>query len=162
MHYSNYISAREARDCMQNGEKSISVTPTALKQTRKTTIELLRNNGIEVREVKTSGRPRRLVKDDIKKILAIRQSGVSFYKISNLTNVPKSTVFDYYRRYEGAPVGESEIKGIEIGEVHRIFNELLRKDIDDEITELAIKGQKSEDLEEIEGILKEIEIILYC
>jgi len=162
MHYSNYVSAREARECMRNGVKSISVTPTALKQTRETTINLLRKNGIEVREIKSRGRPRRLIKDDIKKILAIRQSGMSFYKISNLTQIPKSTVFDYYRRYEGPPVRESDVRGIEIEEVRRAFAELLRKDIDDEINELAIKGQKSEDPGEIEKILKEIEIILYC
>lgn len=162
MHYSNYISAREASKCVQNGAMRISVTPTALKQTLKTTIGLLRKNGIEVEEVKSRGRPRKLIKDDVKKILAIRGTGVSFYKVSNLTQIPKSTVFDYCNRYDGAPVREREIRGLEIAEARRIFTELLQRDIDDEINELAAKGQKSQDPEEIEEILKEIEIILYC
>ncbi|MEE9564354.1 MAG: hypothetical protein V3V63_01455, partial [Candidatus Hydrothermarchaeaceae archaeon] len=65
-------------------------------------------------------------------------------------------------RYDGAPVREREIRGLEIAEARRIFTELLQRDIDDEINELAVKGQKSQDPEEIRDILKEIEIILYC
>jgi predicted transcriptional regulator len=162
MHYSNYISAREASRCIRDGARSVSLTPTALKQTRDTTIELLRKSGIDVREVKSSGRPRKLVKADIKRVIAIRHSGVSFYKISNLMQIPKSTVFDYCKRYDGAPVKEREIRDTSIEEAHRIFNELLEKDIDYEVNELAARGQKSEDTEEIEDILREIEIILYC
>ncbi|MEE8402285.1 MAG: hypothetical protein V3R93_00880, partial [Candidatus Hydrothermarchaeaceae archaeon] len=105
---------------------------------------------------------RKLAKGDVKKILAIRQSGVSFYKISNLTRVPKSTVFDYCQRHEGAPISEHEIKCIEVQEARRIFAKLLERDVDDEINELSARGQKSDDLEEIKSLLREIEIILYC
>jgi hypothetical protein len=162
MHYSNYISAREAARCIRDGARCISVTPTALKQTKKDTIEALKKNGIDVNEVKGAGRPRKLAEADIKRLVAIRHSGVSFYKISNLTHIPKSTVFDYCKRFDGAPVKEREIRDLSISEARKIFSELLRKDLDDEVNDLARRGQKSENLEEIEDILKEIEIILYC
>jgi hypothetical protein len=162
MHYSNYISAREASRCIRDGVKCISVTPTALKQTKKDTIKALKKNGIDVNEVKSAGRPRRLAQDDIKRLIAIRHSGTSFYKISNLTHIPKSTVFDYCKRFDGAPVKEREIRAVSIEEARKIFGELIKKDLDDEVNDLAAKGQKSENLEEIEDILKEIEIILYC
>lgn len=162
MHYSNYISALEAEKCVQNGVEGISMTPTALKQTPKTTMDFLMKNGIGVREIKGNGRPRRLGDSGIKRILAIRKSGLSFFKISNLVKVPKSTVFDYFGRYNGREIKESDIKSIELEEARRIFNELLERDIDDEISGLALAGQKSSDLEEIGSILKEIEIILYC
>jgi hypothetical protein len=162
MHYSNYISAAEAARCVRDGVRCISITPTALKQTLSTTIELLRKNGVEVKEVKSSGRPRKLLEADIKKVIAIRHTGTSFYKISSLTKIPKSTVFDYCRRFDGAAPEEREIREVSIKEAKKMFGELLKKDLDDEVNELAARGQRTENLEEIEDILKEIEIILYC
>ncbi len=138
------------------------MTPTALKQTPKTTIDFLVKNGIGVKEIKGNGRPRKVREADIKRILAIRKSGLSFFKISNLVKVPKSTVFDYFGRYNWREVKESDIKSIEIEEARRIFDKLLERDLDDEISGLALAGQKSSDLEEIGSILREIEIILYC
>lgn len=148
--------------CIQDGVKVVTVTPTALKQTPDSTLDLLRKSGVVVREVEGNGRPRKLADGDIKKILAIRCGGMSFYKISNLTAIPKSTVFDYYKRYEKDPVGESDIEGVEIEAARRIFSRLLEADMDDEINELAAAGQKSGSIDEIGRILKEIEIILYC
>ncbi len=162
MHYSNYISAREASIRIQEGVKGITATPTALKQTHKSTIELLLKTGIKVEKTESKGRPRKIGESDIKKLLAIRHSGTSFYKISSLLDIPKSTAFDYCKRHGGAVPGEREIRDISIEESNRIFGELLRRDLDDEVNDLARRGKKSEDLEEIEEILREIEIILYC
>ena len=162
MHYSNYISAREASIRIQEGVKGITATPTALKQTQKTTIELLLKNGIKVEKTESKGRPRKIGESGIKKLLAIRHSGTSFYKISNLLHIPKSTAFDYCKRYGAAVPKEREIRDVSLGESHKIFGELLSRDLDDEVNDLATRGQKSEDLEEIEDILREIEIILYC
>jgi hypothetical protein len=58
--------------------------------------------------------------------------------------------------------GEREIKDVSISESHKIFGELLKRDLDDEVNDLARKGLGTRDLEKIEAILKEIEIILYC
>ncbi|MBU2560522.1 hypothetical protein KKA03_06470 [archaeon] len=162
MHYSNYISAREAGVCIKEGVKCITATPTALKQTHKGTLDLLLKNGIEIKRQKSKGRPRKLAQADIKKLVAIRHSGTSFYKISSLMHIPKSTAFDYCKRYKGAVPKEREIRDVSLEESHRIFGELLKRDLDTEVNDLARKGKASDNLEEIEEILREIEIILYC
>ena len=162
MHYSNYISGREAGRCIRDGVACITVTPTALKQTNSKTLEALSKNGVTVEEVRSAGRPRKLSEASIKKLITIRHSGVSFYKISNLMHIPKSTAFDYCKRHAGATPGEREIKDVSISESHKIFAKLLKRDLDDEVNDLAKKGLKARDLEKIEAILKEIEIILYC
>ena len=163
MHYANYISVREARRCIENGVTCITLTPTALKQTNKNTIKLLHDSGIKVEEKDTgAGRPRKLIEADIKKVVAIRSSGTSFHKIANLTKIPKSTVFDYCRRFNGSVPEETEVRDVSLSEAKKIFAELLKRDLDDEVNDLAARGQRSESLEEIEEILREIEIILYC
>jgi hypothetical protein len=162
MHYANYISAREASMCVRDGVKCITATPTALKQTHKSTLEQLLKNGIEITKQKKKGRPRKLDDANIKKLLAVRHSGTSFYKIASLLDIPKSTAFDYCKRHGGAVPREREIRDISLGESHRIFGELLSRDLDDEINDLARRGKGSRNIEEIEDILREIEIILYC
>jgi transposase len=163
MHYANYLSAREARRCIEDGVDCVTFTPTALKQTNEKTIKLLRENGVTVEEKDTgAGRPRKLSDSDIKKVVAIRSSGTSFHKISNLTRIPKSTVFDYCRRFDGAAPEAGEVRDVSLAEAKKIFTELLKKDLDDEVNDLATRGKKSESLSEIEEILREIEIILYC
>jgi hypothetical protein len=162
MHYANYISVREASICIKEKVGVITATPTALKQTHKSTLDLLLKNGIEIKRQENKGRPRKIGEAKIKKLLAIRHSGTSFYKISNLMHIPKSTAFDYCKRYGKAVPEECEIRDVKVEESRRIFGELLKRDLDDEVNDLARRGKASGDLDEIEEILREIEIILYC
>jgi predicted DNA-binding protein YlxM (UPF0122 family) len=149
-----------ARQCLKR--KEISVTPTALRQTPKKNLQFLKEHGVRIREVKRRGRPRKLNSTDVKRILAMRKNGnLSFYKIANLTNIPKSTVFDYFKRHSDEEIDGREVEELQLKEAHRIFKSLIRKDIDEEITELAKRGCKSKSLDEVESIMREIEKIIF-
>jgi hypothetical protein len=157
MHFANYISLREAKECVKRGIKKISVTPTAARQTSNSTFKFLKKNGIEIEELKRQGRPRKLSKEEVRRILAIRHSKVSFYKIAEITGVAKSTVFDYCKRYKGKRLGEDEVIAIQIKEARNTLKDLLDKDLSEEINELARKGYNSRDVNEITEILWRIE-----
>jgi transposase len=162
MHFSNYISRSVAESCVRKKIKRVSLTPTALKQTPEANIRFLEENGVEVREVRRSGRPRRLSEGEVKRVLTIRREGnLSFSKIANLTNIPKSTVFDYCKRYEGKALETREVRDLQIKEARRVLKELLSRDLDEEINELARRGCGSGDVEEIEKIIREINEIIY-
>ncbi len=156
-HFDNYISLTDAGKCIAVGVRRISVTPTALRQTPKRNLEFLEKNGIAIEKIVRNGRPRKLSGEQIKKILAIRQSKLSFYKIASLTGVPKSTVFDYYNRCNGEQLKEEEINALQIKEAHKLLRILLERDISGEITELARRGCSSKDINEIRDIMLRIE-----
>lgn len=156
-HFNNYISLRDAGECYRGGVRKISVTPAALRQTPKRNLEFLEKNGIAIEKIIRNGRPRKLSREQIKKILAIRQSKLSFYKIASLTGIPKSTVFDYYSRCNGEQLKEEEVNELQIKEAHKLLKTLLEKNISREITELARRGCSSKDINEIRDILMQIE-----
>ncbi|MEE8167831.1 MAG: hypothetical protein V3T58_03030 [Candidatus Hydrothermarchaeales archaeon] len=160
MHFSNYISLNDAKACADSGLKRITVTPTALKQTPKATIEFLKQEGLEIIRKKEKGRPNRLSQLDIRRILAIRRCNLSYYKISNLTGIPKSTAFDYCKRYNCEELGEKELGDIQRQEAMLLLSALLEKDLDEEINSLAMKGLESSDLEEIIDTMRRIEDII--
>lgn len=156
-HFNNYISLRDAGECFKRGVRRISATPTALRQTPKRNLEFLERNGIVIEKIVRSGRPRKLSGEQIKKILATRQSKLSFYRISSLTGVPKSTVFDYYNRCNGEQLKEDEVNELQIKEARKLLKSLLERDISEEVTELAERGYSSKDINEIRDILTQIE-----
>lgn len=156
MHYSNYISSSDARACVKNGARKVSATPTALKQTPKSTLDFLARHGVVVEEIQRSGRPRKLSLEQVKKILAIRQSQLSFYKIADLTGVAKSTAFDYFRRYKNETLAEEEVKQIKLKEAKRVLRQMLAMNLKGELGELAKQGCESKSIEEIEETLRSI------
>ncbi len=161
MHFSNYISKAAAKKCLRNVAE-VSVTPTALKQTPKENLKFLEENGIKIRIVNRRGRPRRLVEKDIRRILAIRRdSGLSFYRISRMLGIPKSTVFDYFRRYSTEELDGKYIEELKISEARSLFHQLMKSDIDDQIIALAKQGYESNDLAEIEEIMREIKELIF-
>jgi hypothetical protein len=160
LHFSNYLSRGDAEECVRSNARKITLTPTALKQTPGATIDFLKSKGIKVRVLNTRGRPRRLSKAGVRRILAMRQRGMSYYKISRLTKIPKSTVFDYCRRYEGLTLKEKEVLGFELREAKRLLRNLIKAGLGEEITALARRGYASSSRDEILYILGEIENIV--
>jgi predicted transcriptional regulator len=156
-HFNNYISLRDAGECSRRGVRKISVTPTALRQTPERNLEFLEKNGIVIEKIVRNGRPKKLSNEQVKKILATRQSKLSFYKISSLTGIAKSTVFDYYKRYSGEQLKEEEVNELQIKEAHKLLKILLERDISEEITELARRGCSSKNINEIRDIMMRIE-----
>lgn len=156
-HFNNYISLRDAGKCVAVGVRKISATPTALRQTPKSNLEFLQRHGVVIRKIVRNGRPRKLSMEQVKKILATRQSKLSFYKIATLTGIAKSTVFDYYNRYDGEQLKEEEINELQIKEAHKLLKILLERDVSEEITEFARRGCTSKDISEIREIMMRIE-----
>lgn len=160
MHFSNYISRRDAEKCIESKVSKITLTPTTLRQTPKATIDLLKNKGVKVKVLRARGRPRKLSSAQVKRILAIRQRELSYYKIARITGIPKSTAYDYCRRYQGTELVEYEIQRAEVREAKRLFRSIIKAGLDEEVTELARRGYVSSDFEEIAYILGEIENIV--
>lgn len=156
-HFNNYISLRDAEECVTVGVRKISATPTALRQTPKSNLEFLEKNGVVIREIVRNGRPRKLSGEQVKKILATRQSKLSFYKIASLTGIAKSTVFDYYNRYNGKQLKEEEINELQIKEAHKLLKILIERNVSEEITGLARLGCSSKDINEIRDTMMRIE-----
>ena len=155
-HFNNYISNRNAIDCIKLKIKKITVTDTTLKQTPKSRIKMLYNNGITILKFNGRGRPRKLSKSMINKILAMRQEGVSFYKISRLIGVPKSTTFDYWKRFQNVKVNDEDVRSLKLNEAKKIFKRIINSDFDINITTLAKKGYATNSLDEMAYILKEM------
>lgn len=160
MHFNNYINLKDAMRCAERRAKEVTVTPTAVRQTPESTLQFLEKNGVKVREIRRSGRPRKLSDAQVRKIVAMRQSDVSFYKIARITGVAKSTVFDYYRRNRDMRIQGQEIRLAEIDEAHKVLKRLMKTDIDEEISELARRGYNSNDVDEITQVMAEIEEII--
>lgn len=160
MHFSNYISMTQAKACVERGVRKISLTPTALKQTPERTLAFLREQGIEVEVVASRGRPRKLREEKVKKILAMRKAGVSFYRIASVLGIPKSTVFDYFQRYSHVDVPESEVEMLQISEARRVLENIARGNLDAEIKEIAERGLVAESREELEYYLRELLLCL--
>lgn len=162
MHFGNYVSARDAKRIVEEGIGEITMSRTALKQTPKETISFLKENGVSIRELRRCGRPKVLDEDQIDRILTMKkEGGLSFKKIENLTGVAKSTVFDYYKRYNGKKLGKEKIFRIEREVAHSTFRTLLREDLCDEVNELAKRGLLSRDIGEMEALIREIGDIIY-
>jgi hypothetical protein len=157
MHFNNYIS-RAAAEAITARE--ITVTPTALRQTPKATIQSLKERGVKVRIVESKGRPRKLDHRQIKRILAMKKSDVSFYRIARLTGVPKSTAFDYYKRYGVKDLEEKEVEALQLKEARRVFQRILAQDPGGEIGALAKRGCNCRDLREMEYIARELNEII--
>jgi hypothetical protein len=157
MHFNNYIS-RAAADSI--GSEEITITPTAMKQTPTDTIQSLKERGIRVRVVESRGRPRTLSQGQIKRILAMKKSDVSFYRIARLTGVPKSTAFDYFKRYGDREMGEEDVEALQLKEARRIFQRIMAQDPGGEIGALARRGCSCQDLREMEYIARELNEII--
>ena len=156
MHFSNYVSLEKATQLVSKGTKKITLTRTAFRQTPAKTLKFLRENGVEINIVERRGRPRKLSKQEIIKILIARKEGLSFYKISKLINQPKSTIFDYYTRYKNIKINEDEIKNIKIKESKKILKKIINGRYPNYIKEIAKKGIDSSDEEQIISILEEL------
>lgn len=156
MHFSKYISRREARKIIKANIKKISLTPTAYKQTPDKTIRFLKEEGIEIEVLQRRGRPRKLGKEEITKIMAARQEGLSFYRISKVLNIPKSTIFDYYKRNKHLKINNEEIEEIKIREAKKLFEKIITNSPNEKIKQLAIEGINSNNQEDIEFILRGI------
>lgn len=160
MHFANYLSRRDAEECVKKKAERITLTRTAWKQTPRATLDFLRSKGVRVRVLGARGRPRRLSRREVRRILAMRQRGMSYYKISRLTGIPKSTVYDYCMRHEGLSLREEEVLGFELQEARRLLGKLMKAGLSEEITALARRGYASSSPEEILYILGEIENIV--
>jgi len=156
MHFSKYVSKREATEAVKRGITKISITNTALKQTPAKTLEFLRKNGIKIEVLQRRGRPKKLEEKDITKIMAARQEGMSFYKISDLLNIPKSTIFDYYKRNEDKKIRKEEIEEIKIREAKKLFERIINSSSHEKIKQLAIEGMEAGNQKDIEFILRGI------
>ncbi len=160
MHFSNYISMAQAKACVERGIKRISLTPTAERQTPAKTLAFLRERGVEIEIVASRGRPRKLQEEKVRKILAMRKAGVSFYRIASMLGVPKSTVFDYFQRYSHVTLPESEVKRLQISEARRVLENIARGNFETEIREIAERGLAAESVEELEYYLRELLLCL--
>ncbi|MDP6459785.1 MAG: helix-turn-helix domain-containing protein [Candidatus Hydrothermarchaeota archaeon] len=158
--FNNYISRRDAVECLKRKVTKVTITPTALKQTPSATLRLLENSGVKLVRVTARGRPRKLGKGQVKKILAMRQEGVSFYKIARLTGVAKSTAYDYWMRFKDVNMGAEELHRIKVREARRLFMGIIKTRLGGEITDLARRGHASNSAEEMAYILGEIEDII--
>jgi predicted transcriptional regulator len=159
-HFSNYLSRREAEECCRAGIREVVITPTALRQTPKGNLELLREKGIKVILRETRGRPRKLHQSGVMRVLAMRQRGLSYYRIARLTGLPKSTVFDYCRRHAGMPLPEEEVSRQELIEAKSFLERLREAGISDELTSLAARGCAATSPRQIAYILGEIEKVM--
>jgi predicted transcriptional regulator len=159
-HFSNYISKRDAEECQRREVREISLTPTALKQTPKKTLEFLKDKGVKIEVCGSRGRPRKLSLGRVKRILAMRQRGLSYYRIARLSGVPKSTVFDYCRRHWGITLSEEEVNRQELIEAKNFLRRLQRAGLGEELTALAREGCTAKRPEEIAYILGEIEKVV--
>ncbi|WP_456475871.1 helix-turn-helix domain-containing protein [Candidatus Pyrohabitans sp.] len=160
MHFSNYISMRLARACVERGVRKLTLTPTALKQTPEDTLSFLRDSGVEVEVVASRGRPRKLDEEKVRRILAMRKAGVSFYRIASALGIPKSTVFDYFKRYPHLEVTESEVEMLQVSEARRVLKSIAGGSFDEEIREIAKRGLAAESREELEYYLQELLLCL--
>jgi predicted transcriptional regulator len=159
-HFSNYLSTREARRLVDNQINSITLTPTALKQTPRKTLDFLQERGVRIVRREEKGRPRKLSQEEVKRILAIRKCDLSFYKIARLMGLPKSTVFDYFNRYRNLEVSDEDVKDLQIEKARALFAEVLEKNISEEISQLAVQGINSDDIAEMEELLRRLEDIV--
>ncbi len=156
MHFSKYISKREAGEIAKSKIKKISLTPTAHKQTPDKTIRFLKEKGIEIEVLQRRGRPKKLGKEEITKIMAARQEGLSFYRISKMFNIPKSTIFDYYKRNKHLKINNEEIEEIKVKEAKKLFEKIITNSSNEKIKQLAIEGIRANSQEDIEFILRGI------
>jgi hypothetical protein len=155
MHFSNYVSMAQAKACVERGIRRISLTPTAARQTPAKTLAFLRERGVEIEIVASRGRPRKLQEEKIRKILAMRKAGVSFYRIASVLSVPKSTVFDYFQRYSHVALPDSEVERVERDEVRRVLERVVQN-FDGEARRLASLALEAESREELEYYLQEL------
>lgn len=161
MHFNNYISKRAGKKILDKGLRFITITPTAKKQTPEETLEMLKKKGIEISLKEGRGRPRKLNRENVKRILAMRKAGpLSFKRIAATTGIPKSTAFDYFNRFKADRMDEGDIDGIQIKEAHRILRFIRDKNIGGEIGDLADRGLVTSDPEELQYILKEIDEVM--
>jgi predicted DNA-binding protein YlxM (UPF0122 family) len=123
-------------------------------------LRLLENNGVEIVRVTARGRPRKLAKGQVKRILAMRHEDVSFYKIARLTGVAKSTAYDYWTRFKEVKVGEEELRRVKVMEARKLFMGIIETGLGGEIADLARRGHASNSVEEMAYILGEIEDII--
>lgn len=159
-HFNNYLKRKDAKTLIDSGVREVTLTPTAKKQTPERTLAILEEAGVRITVEGTRGRPRRLSDNDVRRILAIRGSDVSVYKIANITGIPKSTVHDYLMRNCGTAVCEDEVAMARLSEARRIFNTILAQDLSDEINRLARRGFQTENLGEMEYLVSEINEII--
>jgi len=161
MHFSNYISGKNAKKIVAEGIDEITVTKTALKQTPHETISFLDMNGVLVRKLERTGRPRTIDDTQREQILAMRKSSrLSFKEIGDMIGVPKSTVFDYCRGDTGIILEDGRMSVIQRETALSMFKMLLKKDLCDEINLLAQKGLLTANVSEMEYLMREIEDIV--
>ncbi len=160
MHFSNYISMAQAKACVARGIKRVTLTPTALRQTPERTISFLKGNGVKVEVVASRGRPRRLREADVKRLLAMRRAGVSFYKIARVLGIPKSTVFDYFKRYSHVRISDVEVEKLQVNEARRVLRRIASTCSDPEVRQMAERALSAANLEELEYYLQEILLCL--
>lgn len=159
-HFSNYLSKKDAEDCLRSNVEKITITPTALRQTPDKTLESLREKGVKIEVRGPRGRPRKLTGESVKRVMAMRQRGLSYYRIARLTGLPKSTVFDYCQRYGNMSLAEEEINEQELREAKNFLEKLRKAGLSDELTSLAAKGCAANEPREIAYILVEIEKVM--
>lgn len=155
MHFTNYIRSMDVDLCIAKGEEKVSATPTALRQTPKTTLRRLEEHGVRVERVERLGRPRKLSEGEVKRLLAIRTSDLSFYKVAGITGIAKSTVFDYWKRYRDTELAPAELEEVQRQEAERVLREVLDLNLDEDINALVLKGLQS-DLEGMRAVLQEL------
>ncbi len=161
MHFSNYISGKDAKKIVAGGINEITVTKTALKQTPSETISFLNMNDVLVKKLERTGRPRTIDDTKLEQILAMRKSSrLSFKEIGDMIGVPKSTVFDYCRGDTGIILEDGRMSFIERETALSMFNMLLKKDLCDEVNLLAQKGLLTTDVSEMKYLMREIEDIV--
>ncbi len=161
MHFGNYISTEKAKTIVEEGVSEITLTKTALKQTSVETISFLELNGVLVTTLQRRGRPRKISQKELEQILAMRKSSkLSLKAIGDMMNIPKSTVFDCCKEYDGRIVEEESISLLQRDMAHSMFKKLLSKDLCDEVNALSSKGLVSNNVSEMEFLMREIEDIV--
>ncbi|MFQ5816276.1 MAG: hypothetical protein ACE5G7_07255 [Candidatus Hydrothermarchaeaceae archaeon] len=131
-----------------------------MRQTPKKNLEFLKKRGVSIKKKEEKGRPRRLSQEEVRRVLAVRKCDLSFYRTASLTGVPKSTVFDYCKRYSCDLVSEEDVEDVQLEEARALFSAMLEKDLDGEINQLALRGLQSESIVEMEGLLRRIDDIV--
>lgn len=159
-HFNNYLKRKDAKALIDSGVKEVTLTPTASKQTPEKTIAILEEAGVRITVEGTRGRPRRLSDKDVRRILAIRGSEVSVYKIATITGIPKSTVHDYLKRNCDIDICEEEVDRAQFQEAHRIFTTILAQNLSEEINRLAQRGFETRNVGEMEYLANEIKEII--
>lgn len=155
MHFTNYISSMDVDLCIARREETVSATPTALRQTPRAALRRLEEHGVRIEMVERLGRPRKLSEREVKRLLAIKTSDLSFYRVASITGIAKSTVFDYWKRYGDTELAPAEVEEVQRQEAERVMKGVLELNLDEDINSLVLKGLRG-NLEDMREVLQEL------